>query len=163
VFRGTSVGEVSTPYRRGRSDLYKFRARALVAMCEALRDRPRGPKRPLNRLDPHREEGVVAFCQRHPTVSSYQVHQRLGLDAPRPRTMQRVRERHSMVRVPKRAPPAVPRRRLSSAAKARAAQIIHEQWHLGPERIAWDLQTGEDLLISPSTIKRLKRQIREAT
>jgi Homeodomain-like domain len=139
LFRGASVAKVSTQYRIGRSDLYKFRARALVALREALRDRPRGPKRPHNRLDPPREEGVVAFCQRHPTLSSSQVHQRLGADAPSPRTIQRVRERHSLVRVPKRAPPVVPRRRLSSAAKARAAQIIHEKWHLGPERIAWDL------------------------
>jgi transposase InsO family protein len=67
-----------------------------------------------------------------------------------------------MVRVPKRAPPAVPRRRLSSAAKAGAAQMIQEKWHLGPARIAWDLQHGEDLPISPSTSKRLKRQVREA-
>jgi hypothetical protein len=161
LFRGASAAEVSTQCRIGRSDLYKFRARALAAMREALKDRPRGPKRPHNRLDPHREEGVVAFCQRHPTLSSYQVHQRLGVDALSPRTIQRVRERHSLARVPKRPPPAVPRRRLSSAAKARAAQMIHARWHLGPERIAWNLQNGEDLQISPSTIKRLKRTIRE--
>jgi hypothetical protein len=105
LFRGASVAEVSTQYRMGRGNLYKFRARALVAMREALRDRPRGPKRPHNRLDPHREEGVVAFCQRHPTLSSYQVHQRLGADAPSPRTVQRVCKRHSIARVPKRAPP----------------------------------------------------------
>jgi transposase InsO family protein len=40
--------------------------------------------------------------------------------------------------------------------------MIHEKWHLGPERIAWDLQNGENLQISPSTIKRLKRKIHEA-
>jgi transposase InsO family protein len=162
LFHGTSVREVSTQYRIGRSDLYKFRARALAAIRSALRDRPRGPKRPHNRLDPHREADVVAFCQRHPTLSSSQVHQQLGADAPNPRTIQRVRQRHSMARVPTRAPPAVPRRRRSSTAKARAAQMIHENWHLGPERIAWDLQNGEDLQISPSTIKRLKRKLYEA-
>ena len=47
LFRGVSVREVSTQYRLGRSDLYKLRARALVAMREALKDRARGPKRPL--------------------------------------------------------------------------------------------------------------------
>jgi hypothetical protein len=162
LFRGVSVAEVSTQYRMGRSALYKFRARGLMAMREALSDRPRGPKRPHNRLAPHREESVVACCQRHPTLSSYQIHQRLGADAPSPRTIQRVRERHRMARVPKRAPPTGPCRRLPSAAKERAAQLIQEKWHLGPERIAWDLQNGEDLQISPSTIKRLKRQIHEA-
>ena len=162
LFRGASVAKVSTQYQIGRGDLYKFRARALVALREALKDRPRGPKRPHNRLDPYREEGVVACCQRHPTLSSSQVRQRLGADAPSPRTIQRVRERHSLARVPKRALPAVPRRRLSSAAKARAAQMIREQWHLGAERLAWDLQNGEDLQISPSTIKRLKHKIHEA-
>jgi transposase InsO family protein len=73
-----------------------------------------------------------------------------------------VRERHGIVRVPKRAPPAVPRREVSTAAKERAAQLIQEQWHLGPERISWDLQNGEHLTISPSTVKRLKRKIYEA-
>ena len=131
LFRGASVAEVSRQYRIGRSDLYKFRARALEAMREALKGRPRGPKRPHNRLDPHREEGVVAFCQRHRTLSSSQVHQQLGANTPSPRTIQRVRERHSMARVPKRAPPTVPRRRPSPTVKARAAQMIQEKWHLG--------------------------------
>ena len=101
LFRGEPVATVSPQYRIGLSDLYKFRAHAPAAMCEALRDHPRGPKRPHNRLDPHREERVVAFCQRHPTLSSYQVRQRLGPDTRGPRTIQRVRERHPMARVPK--------------------------------------------------------------
>jgi transposase InsO family protein len=105
----------------------------------------------------------VTFCQRHPTLSSYQVRQRLGPDTPSPRTIQRVRQRHGMARVPKRAPSAVPSRRLSSAVKARAAQIIQEKWHLGPERIAWDPRNAEDLQISPATLKRLKRTIYEGT
>jgi Integrase core domain len=162
LFRGEPVATVATQYRIGRSDLYKFRARALVAMREALNDHPRGPKRPHNRLAPHREQRVVALCQRHPTLSSYQVCQRLRPDSPSPRTIQRVRERHGIARVPKRAPPAVPRRVVSRAVKERAAQLIREQWHLGPERLAWDLQNGEHLAISPSTVKRLKRKIHEA-
>jgi hypothetical protein len=52
LFRGEAVETVTTQYRIGRSDLYKFRARALVAMRVALRDQPRSPKRPHNRLAP---------------------------------------------------------------------------------------------------------------
>jgi hypothetical protein len=148
LFRGEPVAQVSTQYRMSHSDLYKFRARAFAALREALRDHPRGPKRPHNRLAPHSEESVVALCQRHPTLSSYQLHQQFGTETPSPRTIQRVRQRHSLARVPKRAPPTVPRRRLSSAAKARAAQMIQENWHLGPERIAWDLRNAEDLQIT---------------
>jgi transposase InsO family protein len=146
----------------GRSALYKFRARALAGMRAALRDHPRGPKRPHNRLAPHREQSVVALYQRYPTLSSYQVCQRLGSGAPSPRTIQRVRKRHGIARLPKRAPPTVPRRVLPTAVKERAAQLIQEQRHLGPERISWDLQNGEHLTISPSTVKRLKRKIYEA-
>jgi putative transposase len=73
-----------------------------------------------------------------------------------------VRERHSIARAPKRAPPTIPRRVLSTAAKERAAQMIKEKWHLGPERLAWDLQNSQHLTISPSTVKRLKRNIHEA-
>jgi transposase InsO family protein len=131
-------------------------------MRAALNDHPRGPRRPPNRLALQREQSVLALCQRHPTLSSSQVCQRLGPDAPSPRTIQRVRERHGIARVPKRAPPMVPRRVLSSATKEHAAQRIREQWHLGPERLSWDLQNGEHLTISPSTVKRLKRNIHEA-
>jgi transposase InsO family protein len=162
LFRGEPVAQVSRQYGIGRSDLYKFQARALAAMRGALSDHPRGPKQPHNRLDPHREEEVIACCQRYPTLSSYQIHQRLGPNPPCPRTIQRVRKRHSAARMPKRAPPAVPRLVLSSAAKEQAAHMIKEKWHLGPERIAWDLQNGADLRISPSTIKRLKRGIYDA-
>jgi Integrase core domain len=162
LFRGEAVEAVTTQYQIGRSDLYKFRARALAAMREALSDHPRGPRRPHNRLAPQREQRVMALYQRHSTLSSYQVCQRLWPDSPSPRTIQRVRERYSIARVPKRSAPAVPRRVVSTAAKERAAQMIQEKWHLGPGRIAWDLQNGEDLQISPSTIKRLKRKIHEA-
>ncbi len=56
----------------------------------------------------------------------------------------------------------MPRRVVSPVTKARAAPLIQVKWHLGPERIAWDLQNGEHLTISPSTVKRLKRTIHEA-
>jgi transposase InsO family protein len=162
LFRGEPVATVSTQYRIGRSDLYKFRARALAAMREALRDHPRGPKRPHNRLAPYREERVVAYCQRHPTLSSSKVQGRLGDHAPNARTIQRIRQRHGFARLPKRAPATRPARRLTPETVQRAEAIIQEKPYLGPERIAWDLQNGHYLTISPSTVKRLKRKVHEA-
>jgi hypothetical protein len=44
---------------------------------------------------------------------------------------------------------------------ARAQEVIRDKPHLGPERIAWDLQNQEGLQISPSSIKRLKRTIHD--
>jgi transposase InsO family protein len=162
LFRGVSIREVSTQYRICRSDLYKLRARALMAMREALNDRARGPKRPHNRLAPHREAGVIACCQRHPTLSSYEVRERLGDDAPTARTIQRIRLRSDLARLPKRAPATRLARRLTSETVQRAEALIQERPYLGPERIAWDLQNGEHLTISPSTVKRLKRKLHEA-
>jgi hypothetical protein len=52
LFRGASVSRVSAQFQISCSDLYKLRARVLTAMCEALRDHPRGPKRPHKRLEP---------------------------------------------------------------------------------------------------------------
>jgi hypothetical protein len=143
-------------------DLYKFRTRVLAAMCEALRDHPRSPRRPHNRLAPRREQAVVSFCQRYRTWSSYQVQQRLGIEAPHPHTIQRVRKRSGLARLSKRAPPSLPARRISLYATTGAQDAVHRRPHLGPERIAWDLQNGEGLQISPATIKRLKKAIREA-
>jgi transposase InsO family protein len=162
MFRGQRASDVSVTFQISRSDLYKFWHRALTAVRRALADHRRGPKRPHNRLDLSREERVVAFCQRHPTLSSYRVGQQLGPDTPSPRTIQRVRERHGMARLPKRAPATRSARRLTPKAIQRAEAVIQEKPHLGPERIAWDLQNGEHLTISPATIKRLKRKRHEA-
>ena len=139
LFRGASVREVSTQYRIGRSDLYKLRARALAALREVLNDRSRGPKQPHNRLAPHREAGVMAGCQRHPTLSSYDVRERLGDGAPTVRTIQRIRRRYDLARLPKRAPATRLARRLTSETVQRAESLIQERPYLGPERMAWDL------------------------
>jgi transposase InsO family protein len=162
LFRGEQASHVSVTFRIARSALYKFRHRALTAMRQALADHRRGPKRPHNRLNPSQEAGVVAFCQRHPTLSSYHIRQQLGIDTPSPRTIQRVRKRHGMVRLPQRTPATRPARCLTPEAIQRAEAVISEKPHLGPERIAWDLQNGEHLTISPATIKRLKRKLHEA-
>ena len=60
LFRGEKASDVSASSGICRSDLYKFRTRALAAMREALKDHPRGPKRPHNRLAHEREQKVVA-------------------------------------------------------------------------------------------------------
>ncbi|MGH8065902.1 MAG: helix-turn-helix domain-containing protein [Candidatus Entotheonellia bacterium] len=104
----------------------------------------------------------MAICQRHPTLSSYNVHARFGQEAPSPRTILRVRTRNGLTHLSKRAPSTRPACRLTPEAMQRADELLHEKPHLGPERIAWDLQNGEHLTISPATIKRLKRKIHEA-
>lgn len=105
LFRGVPVAQVVTQFGICRSDLYKFRRRALSAIYQALDDRPRGPKVPHNRLDPSTAQRIVSLCLRYPTWSSYQVHCRLGSDAPPPRTIQRVRRHLTLPRLNKRATP----------------------------------------------------------
>ncbi len=60
LLRGEPATKVSRKFRIVRSDLYKFRKRALAAMRDALADRRRGPKRPHNRLSPEQEQKVVS-------------------------------------------------------------------------------------------------------
>src|SRR5215813_10443296 len=111
-FKGESAAQICSTFRIARSDLYKFRARALAAMRQALVDQHRGPKRAQNRLAAAREQQVVSSCQRHPTRRSYRARETLGPDAPSARTIQRIRIRHGLARLPKRAPPSVPVRRV---------------------------------------------------
>jgi transposase InsO family protein len=162
LFRGEKASDVSTAFGICRSDLYKFRKRALEAMYCALVDHPRGPKRPPNRLSAEKEQKVVALCQRHPTRSSYDVMEKLGPESPCARTIQRVRKRNGIARLPKRAPPSAFGRRIPKHIRHRARHILKLRPHLGPERVVWDLQNGEHLTISTSTVKRLKRMIHEA-
>ena len=162
LFGGMSVARVSAQFGLCRSALYKFRRRALTALRQAIEDYPRGPKPPHNRLGAEREQRVVSLCERYPTWSSYQVHDRLGPEAPSARTIQRVRQRRGLTRLPKRAPPSSLARRLSPGVMERAAQVIRDKPHLGPERSAWDLHNAEHVQISPSTVQRLKAKIHHA-
>jgi transposase InsO family protein len=162
LLRGQKASDVSANSGICRSDLYKFRTRALTAIREALRDHPRGPKRPGNRISAEREQQVMVVCQRHPTHSSYQVQKTLGSGAPCARTIQRIRARHHLARLPKRAPPSAPARRIPEEVMKRARYCLTLRPHLGPERVVWDVQNGAQLQISSSTIKRLKRKMHEA-
>jgi|SRR6516162_1068681 transposase InsO family protein len=162
LFHGDAVAAVSMRYGIGRSDVYKFRQRALAAINEALSDRRRGPRKPHNRIAPDSEAQVVTLCQRHPTWSSYAVHRGCGADAPSPRTIQRIRARQGLGRFSKREPPIRQRRQLTPEARERVAIILAEKPYLGPERTVWDLQNSEQITVSASTIKRMKRKQREA-
>lgn len=162
LFRGEPVAQVARQYRLCRSALYTFRQRALTAIRQALGSQRRGPKRPHNHLADDREQAVVALCQRHPTWSSYTVYKHGGAGAPSPSTIRRVRRRHGLARLPKRAPATHPARRLTPETRQRAEALIQAKPYLGPERTAWDLQNDEHLTVSPSTIKRLKGRRHEA-
>lgn len=157
LLRGIPWPQVAQRFGIGRSDLYKYRRRALDAIETALVNRSRGPKRPAARLAPEIERQIATVCQRHPTWSSHQVHDRLGPEAPPPRTIQRVRRRLALPRLPKREAPRTQARRLSPAVKAQARQAIATKPDLGPERLAWELYNQHQIRISPATIKRMKR------
>ncbi len=112
LFRGEDVAEVSAQYQIGRSNLYKFRRRALTAIEQALAARRRGPGRAHNHVATDSEAQVVDVCKRHPNWSSYAVHRRCGTGAPSPRTIQRIRTRHGLgalfeTRAPDQAPRSV--------------------------------------------------------
>jgi transposase InsO family protein len=162
LFRGEKASDVSTSFGICRSDLYKLRTRALAAMRAALKDHHRGPKRPYNRLGDDREQQIIASCQRHPTRSSSHLREKLGSDAPSARTVQRVRKRHGIARLPKRVPPSAPARRIPEQVLKRVRYLLTLRPHLGPERVVWDVQNGEQLEISTATIKRLKRKTHAA-
>jgi hypothetical protein len=162
LLRGVPVAQVAERYRICRSDLYKFRRRAQGAIAQALYEKSRGPQRPHNRLDEERERAVIALCQRYSTFSARQIARKCGTDAPSLRPIQRIRQRHRLGRFPKRAPPSAPARRLTPREKKRAWKTLHDKLHLGPERLAWDLQNGTGIAVSPCTMKRLKEKRRLA-
>ena len=161
LLAGQPAAVVCQQYYICRSDLYKFKRRALEAMREAMTDKPRGPRKPPRRLALEQEQVVKAVCERHPTLSSYQVHRSLGDDAPTPRTIQRVRHRLNLQRLPKRAAPRSPARRLSDDEQQLITTTVRAKLYLGPYRLAWDLGNQHSLSVSPSTIKRRKRAVKE--
>lgn len=162
LLRGQPVTEVVAQYQLCRSDLYKYRHRALTAIQHALTDYRRGPRQPHNRLAATREQAVASLCTARPTWSAARLQPHCGTPAPSTRTIQRVRQRQGLVRLPKRAPAVLPDRRLDPATRSRVQAFLDAKPYLGPERTAWDLQNGERITVSPTTIKRLKRAHREA-
>jgi len=159
LLSGESAEEVQTRFSISRSSLYEYNNRALAAMREALKDKRRGPRHPPNRLPAEKEQAIRSVCERHPTLSSYQVREQLGADTTTPRTIQRVRVRLHLPRFNKRPAPSFKAHRFTDNEKRLIRKTSEAKLHLGPYRLAWDLQNLHGLNISPSTIRRIKRAI----
>jgi hypothetical protein len=123
LLRGEPAAHVFQQYNICRSDLYKFRPRALAAMRNAMKDQRRGPKHPADRLPEEKEQRIEILSQRSPTLSSYQVERSLAPDSPNPRTVQRVRKRLHLPRLRKRNPPSFKAHRFTDDEK----QLIRKQ------------------------------------
>ena len=157
VWRGASIRQVSHASGISRSVLSKLQRRARQALRLALRDRPRGPRRAGNRLTAAREEAVLTLCQRHPTWSAATVKRHCGGAPLTLRTIQRLRRRHGLVRLPQRLPTTHTRPRLPRETLQQAIALIHAKPYLGAERLAWEVQNTLHRPISPATMTRLKR------
>ena len=153
---GEPVPDVTARFGMGRSILYTWRHRALTALQGALTDHRPGPQCPANRLSPAQAQPLVELAQRHPTWSAAQIHTKAGPTAPSPRTIQRLRHRYALPRLPKRPAPCRPARRLTRQVKQEARRLIEAKPELGPERLAWELQNVAHMQISPATLKRMK-------
>jgi len=162
VFQGETVADVCRQYQIGRSDLYKYRHRALTAIRAALTDHPRGPHQPANHLSTRQEAQIVALCQQRPTWSARAIQAHCGVDAPSIRTIQRVRARHGLVHASKRPPALSTAHRLTPEERQRVQERLDTKPYLGPERLAWDLRNEEGIRLSPSTVKYYQ-QYRRAT
>ena len=154
--------QVRARFGMGRSILYKWRHRALQALQSALTDHRPGPQCPANRLSLEREQPLVALAQCHPTWSAAQIQRHAGPEAPSPRTIQRLRHRYALPRLPKRPAPCRPARRLTRQVKQEARCLIEAKPELGPERLAWELQNVAHMQISPATMKRMKHARQQA-
>ncbi len=159
LLKGEPVSIVIVQFGICRSDLYKFRRRALTAMWEALCDSSSGPNISHNRICKEKEEHIKAMCERYPTLSSYQIRERLDSESPCPRTIQRVRQRLGLPRLPKRAPPQSPAKQFSSEEKQRVQQFMQSRTHLGALRLSWDVTNILKIPISAATVLRWRREI----
>jgi putative transposase len=159
LLKGEPAAQVCQQYNICRSDLYKFRRGALDAMRAAMKDKPRGPRHPSNRLPEEKEQRVKVLSQRSPTSSSYQLSESLAPDSPSPRTVQRVRKRLRLPRLRKRGAPSFKAHRFSDHEKQLIRRTVEAILYLGPHRLAWDLLNRYGLRISPSTVRRVKRAI----
>jgi transposase InsO family protein/transposase len=159
---GEPIPQVTVRFGMSRSILYKWRHRALQALQRALTDHRPGPQYPANRLSPAQEQPLVTLAQRHPTWSAAQIHAKAGPAAPSPRTIQRLRHRYQLPRLPKRPASCRPARRLAIEVQEEARRFIEAKPLLGPERLAWELWNAAQMQISPATIKRMKHTMRQA-
>ena len=159
LLQGGNSHDVAAKFQLARSDLFKFKRRALEAIRTAMADRQRGPKHAHNRLLENKERRVRAACERHTTLSSYEVQELLGEDAPSARTIQRMRRRLSLPRVPKRNAVQRKRRRLSRLQKMTIKDTVRAKLFLGPLRLTWELRNQHNIIVSPSTVRRVKQKL----
>jgi len=97
MLAGKSVTAVSEQFKICRTNLYKLRRRATDAVRREI-ERPIEKKSLVhNRLPIEKENKVVKWCERHPTLSSYRVSKKLSQfenETVNPKTIQRIRKRH---------------------------------------------------------------------
>ncbi len=162
MLKGEGIRSVSERFGVCRDTLYQLRRRAIAAVRREI-EIPIERKCPAhNRLSIETENKVVRLCERHPTLSSYRVSKKLRQlenETVNPKTIQRIRKRHSLPRIPKRPPPTFKAHRLTIAEKTFIRQKIKEKLFLGGERLAWDLRNRDGIVISASTAKRIKQNI----
>ena len=161
LLRGEPATRVAEIFGLCRSALYRLRQRALIALRAALADQRRGPKVPHNTLPAEKAAEVVELCQRHPTWSSYQLHRHLGSSTPCARTIQRLRRRCGLLRLPKRVPARAHTKRFLQGDMQQVLRVLHARPYLGAERLSWDIHNQAGVAISPATIKRYRRWLRE--
>jgi len=89
------------------------------------------------------------------------VRDRLSSNALSARTVQRVRHRLDLPRLKKRDTPAFKAHRFTDDERQLIRHAVASKLHLGPDRLAWDLQNQHGLQISPSTMRRVKRALLE--
>lgn len=162
MLAGTSVAAVSEEFKICRTSLYRLRRRAMNAVRREI-ERPAKNRKPArNRTPEEKEDKIVRLCQRHTTASSYQISRKFGQsenETVNPRTIQRIRKKHSLVRVPKRSVPSFKAHRFTDGEKFIIRQYIKGKMFLGGERLAWDIRNQYGISISPSTAKRIKQSI----
>ena len=73
-----------------------------------------------------------------------------------PRTIQRIRKKHSLARLPKRAPVQSYAKRFLQDAKEKIKQVMATKNHLGALRLSWDIANMFKIPISASTVLRLR-------
>lgn len=159
MLKGESIKLVSERFGVCRGTLYQLRRRVINAVCREIENPNERKTLAQNRLPADKENKAVRLCERYPTLSSYQISrklQHLEDEEVNPKTIQRIRQRNSLPRVPKRPPPASKAHRLTSDEKLFVRQKIKDKLFLGGERLAWDLQNQYGISISPSTAKRIK-------
>jgi transposase InsO family protein len=162
MLKGESIKLVSERFGVCRNTLYQLRRRVINAVCREIENPIERKTLAHNRLPADKENKAVRLCERHPTLSSYQISrklQQLENEAVNPKTIQRIRKQYSLPRISKRPPPTFKAHRFSVAEKTFIRQKIKEKLYLGGARLAWDLQNQYGISISSSTAKRVKQSI----